>query len=103
MIPRPQIEYLVRNGFVVVSVDHRLCPNVSWSEGPRGDTRDAYHWCRTHLPDLLERDFGITVDGSRVVAFGHSSGAHLALLLVGHIPAVKQESQLYATCRRARY
>lgn len=82
MIPDAQVSYLTRNNFVVVSVDHRLCPNVSWREGPRADSIDAYHWCRNELPTILKKDAGLEVDGSKVVAFGHSSGSHLALLLV---------------------
>lgn len=46
------------------------------------DALDAYKWSQTKVPELLLNDAGIEVDGSRVVTFGQSCGATLALLMV---------------------
>lgn len=97
MIPSSQIEYLVRNGFVVVSVNFRLCPQVSVAEGPIGDTKKAYHWCRDMLPTLIMKDTGIECDGDRIVVFGSSSGGHLALLIGLESPPPKAILDFYGT------
>jgi acetyl esterase/lipase len=66
-----------------VLADYRLCPQVTLYEGPIQDARDAFRWTKTTLPDLIRNEVGITLDPSRVVAFGQSSGGTLALHLVG--------------------
>ena len=73
-----QTRYLISNGFVPVSVDYRLCPEVNLVEGPITDVRDAYVWVRDSLPQML-LNRGIAVDGDRVVVIGWSTGGHLAL------------------------
>jgi acetyl esterase/lipase len=75
------IKALIAQAFTVVSIDHRLCPQVSLSEGPIQDTRDAYHWCRNTLPALLNTDAGLDVDAKRIVALGWSAGGHLSTML----------------------
>ena len=82
LIPSGQIEWLIKNGFVVVAYNYRLCPNVSLMEGPIGDTRVVYHWSRNTLPRLMKRDTGLDVDGERIVALGGSAGGTLAMVLV---------------------
>lgn len=77
-----QIDWLIKNGFIVVAYNYRLCPNVSLMEGPYGDTRAVYHWSRQVLPNLLKRDIRLDVDAGRVVAFGGSAGGTLAMVLV---------------------
>jgi acetyl esterase/lipase len=77
------IKALTDRDFVVVSIDYRLCPQVSLHEGPVQDTRDAYHWCRKQLPDILKDDIGVELDSSRIVALGWSAGGHLSMML-GH-------------------
>ncbi|RPB25160.1 alpha/beta-hydrolase [Terfezia boudieri ATCC MYA-4762] len=79
-IPKAEVDFLARDhGFVVVSVDYSLCPQVSLREGPMRDTEDAYRWCREVLPGLLagEED-GVEVDGKRVGVLGYSAGGLLA-------------------------
>ncbi|KAL7940701.1 hypothetical protein V8C42DRAFT_361770 [Trichoderma barbatum] len=79
-----QTQLLLQAGFLPVSVDYRLCPEVTLSEGPMLDVRDALAWARTTLPSLpLRCPDGtlIRADGTRVVAVGWSSGAHLAMSL----------------------
>lgn len=76
------IQQLIDFGFVVVSVNYRLCPTISLFDGPVTDALDAYAWARTTLLARLREDHDIKVDGDRIVALGHSCGGTLALLLV---------------------
>lgn len=82
MLSHYQAAKLVELGFVVVSANYRLCPTITVYEGPVSDAFDAYKWSQSKLPDLLSNDAGVSVDGSRIVTFGHSCGAALALLMV---------------------
>lgn len=75
-----QTKHLLSAGFLPVSIDYRLCPEVNLLDGPMTDARDAYWWAQTRLPSLLAKQ-GIAVDGSRVVVVGWSTGGHLALSL----------------------
>lgn len=72
---------LMDRGFVVVSIDYRLVPQVSLLEGPITDARDAYHWCRNDLPTILTKDASLNVDSTQIVALGWSAGGHLAMML----------------------
>ncbi|EXJ71805.1 uncharacterized protein A1O5_05615 [Cladophialophora psammophila CBS 110553] len=83
LVPAATLRSLCARGFVVVSVDYRLCPHVSIWEGPMADARDALQWARNALPGLLKKDAGVDIDGEKVMVFGQSSGATLALLLGG--------------------
>lgn len=78
------ITELIKRDFVVVSIDYRLCPQISVLDGPIKDTRDAYHWCREQLPAILSRDAGVTVNENRIVALGWSAGGHLSMMLGGN-------------------
>ena len=82
MVPKLQMNALVRLGFVVAIPNYRLCPQISVFDGPVADSKDALVWCRTKLPELLSKDEGVPVDPNRVAALGHSAGGGLALLLV---------------------
>ena len=82
MIAKNQIINLIRMGFVVAIPEYRLCPQVSIYDGPIRDARDVYVWCQEKLPSLLQGAIGIQADGKRLVAWGHSAGANLALHLV---------------------
>ncbi|KAL8726230.1 MAG: hypothetical protein Q9166_006855, partial [cf. Caloplaca sp. 2 TL-2023] len=73
-----QTKHLLANGFLPVSVDYRLCPEVTLVEGPMADVLDAYVWVRTTLPyKLLEH--GLVVDSENTVVIGWSTGGHLAM------------------------
>lgn len=74
-----QAKYLLSTGFLPVSIDYRLCPEVNIIDGPMTDVRDALAWARKQLPLQLGGKYGITVDGSRVVVVGWSTGGHLAM------------------------
>ena len=76
-----QTSMLLKSGFIPVSIDYRLCPEVTLQEGPMTDVADALVWIRNMLPKLrLQRD-DVRVDGERVVSVGWSTGGHLAMSL----------------------
>ena len=75
-----QTRHLLAHGFLPVSLDFRLCPEVNLVDGPMTDVRDGYQWAKDKLPsELLKR--GVLVDSERIVAIGWSTGGHLALSL----------------------
>ncbi|KAK4221363.1 hypothetical protein QBC38DRAFT_522639 [Podospora fimiseda] len=74
----PQTRLLLEQGYLPVSLDHRLCPEVSLSQGPMVDVCDALNWARTVLPTLKPN---YQIDGDLVVVVGWSSGGHLAMSL----------------------
>ncbi|RAH64734.1 ketoacyl-synt-domain-containing protein [Aspergillus aculeatinus CBS 121060] len=80
-VPQDQIQFLLSQGIVLVSVDFRLCPEVNILDGPMTDTREALQWVRTQLPQLTLKHRGLCLDGDRVGVIGWSSGGTLALLL----------------------
>ncbi len=86
MVSSQQIEDLTAAGFVVVSLDYSLCPQVSLYNGPFQDARDSYYWCKGNLPSLLATE-GVKADATKVVAVGYSAGGTLALSLVGDGPS----------------
>jgi acetyl esterase/lipase len=82
-----QTQILLQAGFLPVSIDYRLCPEVSLPKGAMVDVLDALTWARTTLPTLALSRPDIRPDGERVVAVGWSSGAHLAMTLGFTAPA----------------
>ena len=76
-----QTRLLLEKGFLPVSLDHRLCPEVSLSEGPMEDICHALEWARTKLPYLKLQHRSVRADGQRVVVIGWSSGGQLAMSL----------------------
>jgi acetyl esterase/lipase len=79
MIPQTQIDYLVSHGFVVVTPEYRLCPQVSVYDGPIQDAKDVLAWCQSTLPTLLKDKENVNANGKRIVTMGHSAGGTLAL------------------------
>ncbi|KXX79217.1 Conidial yellow pigment biosynthesis polyketide synthase [Madurella mycetomatis] len=75
-----QTRHLLANGFLPVSIDYRLCPEVDMIKGPVADVCSAYAWAKTRLP-ALAASLGFKVDATKVVAVGWSSGGHLAMSL----------------------
>ena len=73
-----QTQHLLANGFLPVSIDYRLCPEVSLVDGPMTDVYDAYQWARTTLPRIVTR-YGLIVDSNKVVIVGWSTGGQLAM------------------------
>jgi hypothetical protein len=85
MIPKKQIDFLVQKGFVVVTPEYRLCPQVSLYDGPIQDAKDVLVWCQKDLPALMSEK-NIPVNGTKIVSMGHSAGGTLALITV-HPPS----------------
>ncbi|EPE28832.1 Thiolase-like protein [Glarea lozoyensis ATCC 20868] len=81
-----QTRLLLAKGFLPVSVDYRLCPEVSLAEGPMVDVCDALEWARYKLPELQLQRHGLHVDGEKVVVVGWSSGGQLAMSLAWTAP-----------------
>ena len=44
-----QTQILLKASFLPVSVDYRLCPEITVSEGPMRDVCDAFYWARKTL------------------------------------------------------
>lgn len=83
IVPKPQISYLTKAGFLVVVPNYRLCPQVSAFEGPITDSKDCLIWAIKHAASLLEQEAdGYRVDSEKVVVMGHSAGGGLALNMV---------------------
>lgn len=82
-----QTQILLDAGFLPVSIDYRLCPEVSLAEGPILDVRDALGWVRRILPNLPLLRPDIRPDGNQVVVIGWSTGGHLAMTLSWTAPA----------------
>lgn len=76
-----QTAMLLDAGFLPISIDYRLCPEATLSEGPMTDVVDSLHWIRTTLPHITLSRPDISVDASKVVAVGWSTGGHLATTL----------------------
>lgn len=76
-----QTRLLLDRGFLPVSIDYRLCPEVTLTEGPMTDVCTALKWARKILPTITLSRPDIRPDGSRVVVVGWSTGGTLALTL----------------------
>ena len=81
------IQYLLDAGFLPVSVDYRLCPEVNILDGPMADVCSALHWARTELPSIRRLRYPtLAIDGSKIVVVGWSTGGHLAMTLAWTAP-----------------
>lgn len=76
-----QTRHLLRLGFLPVSIDYRLCPEINLVDGPFTDICDAFRWVSTALPMIMYSEQKLCVDPDRVVAIGWSTGGHLAMSL----------------------
>ncbi|KAF2204385.1 hypothetical protein GQ43DRAFT_387983, partial [Delitschia confertaspora ATCC 74209] len=76
-----QTQTLLAAGFLPISVDYRLCPEMSLREGPMHDVSDALKWARSTLPSLSLKRSDIRVNTDKIVAVGWSTGGHLAMTL----------------------
>lgn len=88
-----QTRFLLKQGFLPVSIDYRLCPEVNLVDGPMSDVCDAYRWARLDLPRLVATTklpagvAPISVDATHVVVVGWSTGGQLAMSLAWTAPA----------------
>ncbi|KAL5360632.1 hypothetical protein BJX96DRAFT_165303 [Aspergillus floccosus] len=76
-----QTQLLLSKGFLPVSLDYRLCPEVPLAQGAMVDVCDALDWARNRLPGLSFGQSDLKIDGSQVVVVGWSSGGQLAMSL----------------------
>ena len=67
-----QAAALAAEGFTGIAVQYRLLDTAPWP-AQLADTRNALSWARANAAEL-------GVDPARIVAQGHSAGAHLALM-----------------------
>lgn len=83
-----QIADSVARGWIVLSIEHRLCPGVNVLEGPMADARDCLAWAQTGglSTALEEAGSDVKPDPDAVMAMGTSAGGHLALNMVGDPP-----------------
>jgi len=80
-IPMKHVNILIKRGFLPVSIDYRLCPEVDFLGGPVADSVDALEWARSALPFLERARPDIQVDGNKALVVGWSSGGHLAMAI----------------------
>ncbi|PQE27928.1 Beta-ketoacyl synthase protein [Rutstroemia sp. NJR-2017a BBW] len=84
-----QTNLLLEKGFLPVSLDHRLCPEVSLLEGAMVDIRDALSWARHSLPSIVSSHRpDLQADPTKVVVVGWSSGGQLAMSLAWTAPQI---------------
>lgn len=81
---RDQIQDCLDRGWIVLSLEHRLCPGVNVLDGPMTDVKDALRWAQTGglAAALKKAKVDVEPDPNRVMAMGTSAGGHLALSLV---------------------
>lgn len=83
MLSQAYAKSLIDLGFgAVVSPDYRLSPTITADKGALADAKESYEWCQTRLPQLLLSEEKVKLNGERIVTWGHSAGATLALLMV---------------------
>jgi acetyl esterase/lipase len=82
-----QTRLLLERGLLPVSVDYRLCPEVTLTEGPMTDVCTALGWVRNALPNLPTSRPDVLPDGSKVVVVGWSTGGTLSMTLPFTAPA----------------
>ncbi|CAO2650898.1 Nn.00g091950.m01.CDS01 [Neocucurbitaria sp. VM-36] len=86
---KDQISDCLDRGWIVLGIEHRLCPGVNVLEGPMTDTRDSLKWVQDGgLSRALQKEGldRVQVDGERVMVMGTSSGGHLALCTAWDVP-----------------
>lgn len=81
---KDQIQDCLERRWIVLAIEHRLCPGVNVLEGPMTDVRDALSWVQSGgLNTALKRSgYELEADAKRVMVMGTSSGGHLALCTV---------------------
>lgn len=84
MCSRDQIEDCLERGWIVLAIEHRLCPGVDVLHGAMVDVRDCYQWVQNGglRESLVVEKSEVKPDEERILAMGTSAGGHLALTLV---------------------
>ncbi|KAJ4304484.1 hypothetical protein N0V90_000010 [Kalmusia sp. IMI 367209] len=101
MVNQDQIRDCLSRGWVVVSPNHRLCPQVNLLDGPMQDCRDLLSWIYDGglSQALEEQQQRVKLDLDRVYAMGTSSGGTLALALGFDVPKpVAAIYSMYGPC-----
>ncbi|KNG89194.1 hypothetical protein ANOM_002565 [Aspergillus nomiae NRRL 13137] len=80
VVPKSEISTLTKLGFVVLTPNYRLCPQIPVYNGPITDSRDCLVWAANEFPGLLQNE-SMEVDPTQIVTMGHSAGGTLALLM----------------------
>jgi acetyl esterase/lipase len=78
MIPQPQIDWLADHGFLVVTPNYRLAPQVTGATS-LADSVEACDWAISDLADIMKSLYGVNVNTASIAAMGHSSGGTIAL------------------------
>ncbi len=76
-----QVQLLLENGRLPVSIDYRLCPEVNIIDGPITDVCEALKWAQKTLPQKDIKHPGLKIDGEKVIVVGWSTGGPLAMSL----------------------
>lgn len=92
-----QTQLLLDNGYLPVSIDYRLCPEIDLIAGPMTDVRDALGWLRTKLPEIAQAR-GVVVDPAQIIAIGWSTGGHLAMTTAWTCEEVGQKPPAAILC-----
>ena len=92
-----QTQLLLDNGYLPVSIDYRLCPEIDLIAGPMTDVRDALGWLRTKLPEIAQAR-GVVVDPAKIIAIGWSTGGHLAMTTAWTCEEVGQKPPAAILC-----
>jgi acetyl esterase/lipase len=83
---KDQIQDCLERGWIVLAIEHRLCPGVDVLEGPMTDVRDVLRFIQNgQLGEVLESQAsgsGVQADQERILVMGTSSGGMLALCTV---------------------
>ncbi|TRX93705.1 hypothetical protein FHL15_005381 [Xylaria flabelliformis] len=74
-----QVRLLIDYGFLPISVDYRLCPEVNIRDGPMADIADALAWVQSDRLSYYLDATGVIPDTKRLVVIGWSTGATLGL------------------------
>ena len=72
-VPKDLLELCRREGYVLVSIDYRLAPEVKLPD-IIADLKDAFAWIRQQGPKLFQ------VDPERIVVAGGSAGGYLTMM-----------------------
>ncbi|TPX12643.1 uncharacterized protein E0L32_000820 [Thyridium curvatum] len=85
-IPMRHVKRLLALGFLPISIDYRLCPEVNLVNGALADAVDAIAWARGPLLPTLPQS-GRHVDSEKLAVVGWSVGGHLGMTAAGSCAA----------------
>ncbi|CAN8103581.1 unnamed protein product [Discula destructiva] len=89
-----QTKFLLSLGILPISIDYRMAPHINVLDGSMTDARDACIWAKRELPEILARKHGLTVDPTKLVVVGWSTGGTLAMTTSWTLPGLGVEPPL---------